>query len=191
MKYLVYGGGVALNSVINGLIIERSGFRDVFIFPAAGDDGGAVGAAQYVYFHVLGNKKRKQIGLPFYGKQFNKEHVRSFLQRANVPYMQMPRKKLTTYIAKKLSEGKVIGLFEGRAEFGPRALGHRSILADPRDKKMKDIVNSKIKFREEFRPFAPMVLEEYVSNYFDDTDQFLSRYMLGTFHATSLAIKKL
>lgn len=190
MKHLVYGGGVALNSVINGLIIEKSGFEDVFIFPAAGDDGGAVGAAQYVYFHVLGNKKRKEIELPFYGKQFNKQYVRSFLRRANVPYTPMPRKKLITYIAKKLSEGKVIGLFEGRAEFGPRALGHRSILADPRDKTMKDIVNSKIKFREEFRPFAPMVLEEHVSNYFGNTDQYLSRYMLGTFQATPVAIKK-
>lgn len=92
--------------------------------------------------------------------------------------------KVVEYVVEKLAQGKVVGWFEGRAEYGPRALGHRSILADPRDPKMKDIVNSKIKFREEFRPFAPVVLEEYADEYFKQINTNLAKFMLGTFKTT-------
>lgn len=190
-KNLVYGGGVALNSVLNAKITQETPFQDIFIFPAAGDDGGAVGAALYVYHHVLGNKKRYQLSDVFLGKEYrisnfkflipNEFNKNSKLKTKNFNIKRMSNGKLVDYIADKLSEGKVVGWFEGRAEFGPRALGARSILAHPRDPKMKDLVNSKIKFREEFRPFAPIVLEEYASEYFENVNKNLAKFMLGTF----------
>lgn len=181
MDNLVYGGGVALNSVINGQITSKTPFKDVFIFPAAGDDGGAVGAALYVYHHVLGYKKRYQLEEVFLGQSGK-------LGRFGRLGKKMVGQKLMEYVAKKLAEGKVVGWFEGRAEFGPRALGGRSILADPRDAKMRDMVNSKIKFREEFRPFAPVVLAEYAREYFRGVgdvrvNENLAKFMLGTFKA--------
>lgn len=174
---LVYGGGVALNSVINGQITKKTPFKDVFIFPAAGDDGGAVGCALYVYYHVLGNMRRYQLSDVFLGAEFSTDKI-------------LREEKLIDYIAQKLSEGKVVGYFAGRAEFGPRALGHRSILADPRDSRMKDLVNSKIKFREEFRPFAPAVLEEFADDYFYKVNRNLGKFMLGTFKAKAKTKKK-
>ncbi len=178
---LVYGGGVALNSVVNGLITKRTPFRHVFIYPAAGDDGAAVGAALYVYHHILGNRKRYPIRDMFLGEQYSSTSIKQFLIKNKIPYKKYTDKTVCQYIADQLIAGRVVGWFEGRAEFGPRALGHRTILADPRNPKMKDIVNGKIKFREEFRPFAPVVLSEYAARYFDITEQSLSPFMLGTF----------
>lgn len=179
MDNLVFGGGVALNSVLNAKITSKTPFKDVFIFPAAGDDGGAVGCALYVYHHMLENKQRLPLKNIFLGSEFEK------LEDLGKLGKKMDKNKLVEYVAGKLAEGKVVGWFEGRAEFGPRALGGRSILADPRNPKMKDIINSKIKFREEFRPFAPAVLEEHAKKYFKITSWNLAKFMLGTFKTTS------
>lgn len=187
---LVFGGGVALNSVINGKITDKTKFKNVFIFPAAGDDGGAVGASYYVYHHVLGFKKKGAIEDVFWGQEYDNVEIESFLKIRKIKYQKLGNNALIKKVASKLSAGKVIGWFEGRAEFGPRALGHRSILANPGDSKMKDIVNSKIKFREEFRPFAPAVLAEKSRKYFKNIDKQLGPFMLGTYEAKPLGQKK-
>lgn len=184
---LVYGGGVALNSVINAAILAKTPFKRVFIFPAAGDDGGAVGAALYVYHHVLGHKKRYALKHMFLGDEHTNSDIEKFLKTNAISYRRVTDAVLYTQLSDALIKGKVIGWFEGREEFGPRALGHRSILADPKKSKMKDIVNSKIKFREEFRPFAPVILAEKIHKYFPDADSLMSTFMLATFHASSLA----
>ncbi len=178
--YLVFGGGVALNSVINAKIIQNSPFKELFIFPAAGDDGGAVGAALYVYHHVLGYKKRSPLKDAFLGAQFKYQ---------NSKFKKLTDQKLIQLVASKLADGQIVGWFEGRAEFGPRALGHRSIIADPRNLAMKDYLNSQIKLREEFRPFAPAILEESASQYFSSPQTNLAKYMLGTFKAKPKALK--
>lgn len=183
MKNLVYSGGVALNSVINSKLTTRSKFKNIFIFPAAGDDGGAVGAALYVYHHILKYKKRILLQNIFLGKEFTNVDIKRFIKKNNISTKRISDSQRFNYLAQKLMEGKVTALFEGRSEFGPRALGHRSILADPRKVKMKDVVNAKIKFREEFRPFAPVILDECSEKYFDRIDSSLTRYMLGTYAA--------
>ena len=182
-KNLVMGGGVALNSVMNGKIVGKTPFKNVFVFPAAGDDGGSVGAALYFYHHVLGFKKRKELDNVFLGKDSREEDIKNLIKKYSLRMKKMTERELFEFISTKISEGKVVGWFEGRAEFGPRALGHRSILADPRNPKMKDIVNAKIKFREEFRPFAPVVLAEHANKYFNITSNILSPFMLGAFEA--------
>jgi carbamoyltransferase len=187
LQHLVYGGGVALNSVSNAELVKRAGFKDVFIFPAAGDDGGAVGAALYVYHHVLGNTQRKRLKNAYLGKSFSEQEIEYFLQEQAIPYKKMDRMELADYIALQVSKNKVVGWFEGKAEFGPRALGHRSILADARNPSMKDLVNKKIKFREEFRPFAPMILQEKAGEYFKETKTLLTTYMLQTCKANPVA----
>jgi len=202
---LVFGGGVALNSVVNGLITKKTPFKRIFIFPAAGDDGGSVGAALYVYHHVLGNKKRYQLKNVFLGKEYSNKEIGECLRTRDDGRGEsakkgrrwekapgrtpMPDKQLVEFIADQLSKGKIVGWFEGRAEFGPRALGHRSIIADPRKADMKDIVNARIKFREEFRPFAPVVLSRFAADYFDITEMNLTPYMLGTFASRAIAKK--
>ncbi len=186
-KNLVYGGGVALNSVVNGMVTEKTPFSRVFIFPAAGDDGAAVGAALYVQHHVLGSTKRHPLSHVFLGESFDPE---PFLRRENIPYTRYDDDDLYAFIADQMVSGKVVGWCEGRAEFGPRALGHRSIFADPVNPRMKDIVNRKIKFREEFRPFAPMVLAAHAKKYFPDADSLMSPFMLAT-RAASKDAKKI
>lgn len=188
-KNLVLGGGVALNSTLNGKIIEKTPFENIFIYPASGDDGGAVGAALYLYHHVLNKSKRQSISHVFLGQDFSNDEIESTLKSKKIAYKKFSSNELISYIVKKLAEGKVVGWFEGRAEFGPRALGHRSILADPRNRRMKDIVNTKIKFREEFRPFAPAVLSGYADKYFSVTTPLLSRFMLATYKAKPIAKK--
>lgn len=188
---LVFGGGVALNSVVNGKILTKSPFKNVFIFPAAGDDGGAVGTTLYLYHHVLGYQNRQPLKDIFWGIAYPKNEVRNFLTKKKVKFQKLSPNELADSIATYLTNGKVVGLFEGRAEFGPRALGHRSILADPRDPKMKDRVNSKIKFREEFRPFAPAVLAEVAPQYFQKINYQLSPFMLGTFSVKPQMAKKI
>lgn len=186
---VVYAGGVALNSVINGMLLTKTKFKRAFIYPAAGDDGGAVGAALYVYFHVLNQNNRSQIDNVFLGPSHTSSDAEKFLKSKRIKYKKLSNSQLIAQVAKKLSEGKVVGWFEGRAEFGPRALGHRSILADPRSKEMKDIVNSKIKFREEFRPFAPVILSNISDQYFNHINYQISPFMLGTFIARKEAQK--
>lgn len=168
IENLVFAGGVALNSVANGRILRESPFRNLFIQPAAGDDGGSVGAALYAYHHVLGKERNFVMNHAYLGKAFSEEEIKTFLDKGRIKYKFIEDKqKLAQWVAKKLSKKDVIGLFQGRFEWGPRALGNRSILADPRSEEMKEIVNTKIKFREPYRPFAPVVLEEKARDYFE------------------------
>lgn len=180
-KYLCLAGGVALNCVANGRILRKGPFDDIWIQPAAGDAGGALGAAFCVWHRYLGkeriNKSRHdtQQG-SFLGPSFSTQTVEKFLSINNYAYHKLDSQKRARTIAELISEGKIIGHMSGRMEFGPRALGARSILGDARKQKTQTVMNLKIKYRESFRPFAPTVLEEKVSEYFE-TDR-PSPYML-------------
>jgi carbamoyltransferase len=143
-----------------------------------------------VYHHVLGYTKRRVLHDVFLGQQSNNSHILQTLRARKISSKNMKNTKLVHYIANQLSLGKVVGWFEGRAEFGPRALGHRSIIADPRKAEMKDVVNERVKFREEFRPFAPVVLSRFAKRYFQVTEDNLTPFMLGTFKAEPIARKK-
>jgi carbamoyltransferase len=178
---LCLAGGVALNCVGNGRILREGPFKGLWIQPSAGDAGGAIGAALTAW-HQLENKPRHVDGSrdrmrgSFLGPSYTNEEIESFLQTKEAPYERLPDDALFDRVAGELAQGKVVGWFQGAMEFGPRALGGRSILGDARDPKMQSVMNLKIKFRESFRPFAPSVLRERVSDYFVlDTD---SPYML-------------
>ncbi len=166
-KNCCMAGGVALNCVSNRKILDEAGFERLFVQPAAGDAGGAVGAAFAVWNLFL--KKPRSFVWPhaFWGPQYADQRIESFLAQKNTRAVKHEEVELLSKAAALLAEGKVIGWFAGREEFGPRALGNRSILADPRRAAMKDLVNTKIKFRESFRPFAPSVLYEKSQKYFD------------------------
>jgi carbamoyltransferase len=173
---LCLAGGVALNCVANGKILKKGNFTEIFIQPAAGDAGGAVGVASYVY-HSLKAKPRKFVwNHAYWGPGYSPAEVRDFLRATGVPFHELEREELLCRTAKLIEDQAVVGWFQGRMEFGPRALGNRSILADARNPANKDVVNLKIKFRESFRPFAPAVLEERCRDYFE-LDQ-PSPYML-------------
>ncbi|WPU91603.1 carbamoyltransferase [Mucilaginibacter sabulilitoris] len=177
---LCMAGGVALNCVINGKIQERSGFKNLWIQPAAGDAGGALGAAYFAHYQYL-NNQRKETGHDLMknallGPSFTKEYIAEMLANRGLHYQVQNEAEFNKTIARYLDEGKVVGYFRGRMEFGPRALGARSILGDPRRADMQSVMNQKIKFRESFRPFAPAVLEEYAHLYFNTTSP--SPYML-------------
>lgn len=164
---LCMAGGVGLNSVANGRIIRETPFKQLFVQPAAGDSGGALGAALYFYHHILGYRRRNLMQHAFYGEGYSEAQIVSVLKARNLSYTKYTNdQRLIQDVAEELTHKKVVGWFEGRFEWGPRALGHRSILADPRQQDMKDIVNSKIKFREPYRPFAPSVLGEKATDYF-------------------------
>jgi len=169
---LCLAGGVALNCVGNGKILKEKIFDNIWIQPAAGDAGGALGAALFTWHQYLGNerttygKKDSQNG-SYLGPSFNTATIKNFLDANSIKYMQLMDEEIVTEVANLLNEEKVIGWFNGRSEFGPRALGNRSIIGDARSQKMQSIMNLKIKFRESFRPFAPSVLEEKVSDYFE------------------------
>jgi carbamoyltransferase len=182
LKKLCMAGGVALNSVANGRILRETPFEDVFIQPAAGDSGGALGAALYVYHVLLGKPRCFTLEHCFWGQEYSVDEMRATLDARGFSYEWVEEEeKLTDIAVDALVEGKVVCLFQGRFEWGPRALGNRSILADPRRAEMKDIVNLKIKFREPFRPFAPVVLEERAGEYFDlwePARHYPARYML-------------
>jgi carbamoyltransferase len=186
---LVYGGGVALNSVINGMVTKKTPFKDIFIFPAAGDDGGSVGAALYLYHHVLGNRKRVPLTRVFLGADYDMKDIGAYLKKEHIKAKLLTEPVLIKTVVDALLAGKVVAWYQGRSEFGPRALGHRTILADPINPQMKDIVNHKIKFREEFRPFAPVVLAERANDYFTVTAPLLAPFMIGTFPARPKAKK--
>lgn len=182
LKNLCIAGGVGLNSVANGRILRETPFENVFIQPAAGDGGGALGAALHACHGLLGESRSFVMEHAYWGKDYSEEEIQGFLESQNIPYEYFPDDEaLLNHTVKELVAGKVIGWFQGRFEWGPRALGNRSILADPRSEEMKDLVNIKIKFREPFRPFAPVVLEEHAQEYFDVdnfVNQYLARYML-------------
>ena len=178
---LCLAGGVALNCVGNGRILREGPFKGLWIQPSAGDAGGAIGAALTAW-HQLENKPRHADGSKdrmrgsFLGPSYTNGEIEAFLRNKEAPYERLPDDALFDRVAGELAEGKVVGWFQGAMEFGPRALGGRSILGDARDPKMQSVMNLKIKFRESFRPFAPSVLRERVSDYFAlDTD---SPYML-------------
>jgi carbamoyltransferase len=160
-------GGVALNCVANGKIFERTPFRDVYVQPAAHDAGTSIGAALHVWHQELKRPRRDQMRHVLYGPEYGDRDIEQALQSAGAQYERVSRTQLVDETARELAAGRIVGWFQGRMEFGPRALGARSILADPRRKEMKDTLNARIKFREPFRPFCPSVLAEAVGDYFE------------------------
>ncbi len=167
-KRLVMAGGVALNSVANGLILDQTPFEELYIQPEAGDAGGALGAALYAYHVILGQPRKMVMEHTYYGKGYSPGEIRAFLDREGIPYQYIEDEDvLLDRTVETILQGGVVGWHQGRFEWGPRALGNRSILADPRRPEMKEIVNLKIKFREPFRPFAPVVTEERAPEFFE------------------------
>ena len=170
-------GGVAQNSVANGRILENTPFKNIYV-PSAGHDAGtSIGSAFYLYNQLLGNSRMPEITSAYFGSKFNHEEIIKVLDKEGVSYIIVSDDDLFERVSDKLVDGGVVGWFQGRAEFGPRALGHRSILVDPRRKDAKDLLNEKIKRRESFRPFAPSILKEAVSDYFvqNDTVPFMEK----------------
>ncbi|OFV88026.1 MAG: hypothetical protein A2V74_08670 [Acidobacteria bacterium RBG_16_70_10] len=164
---LCMAGGVALNCVANGRVIRETPMKELWVQPAAGDAGGAVGVAHYVH-NTLGRRPRAKAWThAFLGPHYTDAEIVQYLQGAGARYQTLSDRDLVVRSARLIAEGHVVGWFQGRMEFGPRALGGRSILADPRDPKMRDTLNMKIKFREGFRPFAPSVLADKASEWFD------------------------
>lgn len=166
LNLLCYAGGVALNGVANWRIAQSSLFKDIYIQPAAGDSGGALGAALWAYHTVLGNKRNFVMNNVYYGDEQGDHEIKNYLDKENIPYKKMNEDSLIEKVVQRLDKGEVVGWVQGEFEWGPRALGHRSILADPRKKSMREMINSKIKFREAFRPFAPSILAEKGNEYF-------------------------
>jgi carbamoyltransferase len=181
MDDLTMAGGVALNCVANGRLLREGVFKRIWIQPAAGDAGGALGVAQLAWHRYLKRPRRVTPGRDamkgaYLGPRFSDEEIEAFLQRTGASYRKLDRASLMVRVAEQLADEKIVGWFNGRMEFGPRALGARSILGDPRSPRMQAQMNLKIKFREGFRPFAPSVLRDHVSEWFElDTD---SPYML-------------
>jgi len=183
MSNLVLAGGVALNCVANGRILRETPFDNIWIQPAAGDAGGALGAALFVWHQLLDNERkttdRDSQHASLLGPAYSNDQIREFLDSANARYhSHADEAEMVATVAQLIDEGKVIGWFQGRMEFGPRALGNRSILGDARSEEMQSLMNRKIKFRESFRPFAPCVLRENVAEYFETRPEQDSPYML-------------
>lgn len=161
-------GGVALNCVANGMIWDRTDFRDVYVQPAAHDAGTSIGAALYVRHQILGQPRSFVMRHVYYGPAYSDVEIRRDLDAAGCTSHWLTEDELVNRTSLQIADGKIVGWFQGRMEFGPRALGNRSILADPRRKDMKDLLNSRIKFREPFRPFCPSILAEKVGDYFEN-----------------------
>jgi carbamoyltransferase len=177
MKNLVMAGGVALNCVANGRIVREGPFENLWVQPAAGDAGGALGAAHYVYNTVLGKPRAYRMDHAYWGPAYTDEAIRTYLDGVGAHYRALPRDEMIQETARRMDEDQaVVGWFQGRMEWGPRSLGARSILADARNEENWARVNLKIKFRESFRPFAPAVLAEKASEWFDIDRE--SPYML-------------
>lgn len=171
-KYLCLAGGVALNCVANGKLLRENIFEDIWVQPAAGDAGGALGAALMTWYQYLNNPRQAQPKSDFMlgsylGPEYKNGEISTFLTENEIPYKELNEKEIPKKVADLVASEKVIGWFQGRMEFGPRALGARSIIGDARSPKMQETMNLKIKFRESFRPFAPSVLGERVENYFE------------------------
>ena len=172
-EYLCMSGGVALNCVATGNLLRKNLFKDIWIQPAAGDAGSSLGCALDLYHSYFSNpRKLREDGKSlqrgsYWGPEWHKGEIKSFLETGNIKHYSIDKTKRSSLIAKYLNEGKVVGHFSGRTEFGPRALGARSIIGDARNKEMQTKINLKIKYRESFRPFAPAVLLEKVEKYFD------------------------
>ena len=181
-KNLVMAGGVALNSVANGRIMREGPFENVFIQPAAGDAGGAIGAALYAYHVIFGHPRKFTMEHAYWGAEYPESDMIAAIKKGGFEYEEFDDDdKLLDQAVDTLLQSKVIGWYRGRFEWGPRALGNRSIIADPRRDEMKEVVNTKIKFREPFRPFAPVVTEDRAAEYFSTPNldkQYPPRYML-------------
>ena len=183
MKRLCLAGGVALNCVGNGRILREGPFDELWIQPAAGDAGGALGVAFYIWHELLGRPRTPRpadsMNGAWLGPRFEDTQIRALLDRKGVPYTALPTDDaLCDHVVDLLARDFVIGWFQGRMEFGPRALGARSIIGDARSPRLQSVMNLKIKFRESFRPFAPVVLEERAPEFFDMTSGTESPYML-------------
>lgn len=168
-KALVMAGGVALNSAFNGKVLPETNFEEIYIQPAAGDAGTSLGACYYIYHQVLGQPRTFVQDHAYTGPRYSNDAVADALRRYDLSYRELDEQELTGEAARIVARGDVLGWFQGRMEWGPRALGNRSIIADPRRDDMKDILNARIKHREPFRPFAPSILEEAVGDYFDQS----------------------
>ncbi|MHC4581705.1 MAG: carbamoyltransferase family protein, partial [Planctomycetota bacterium] len=172
MKNLCLAGGVALNCVANGRLLREGPFDDIWIQPAAGDAGGALGVALFIWYQLLGNprhisKTDDQHG-SLLGASYSDDEISEFLETTNAKYEHIAdADRLCDRVAEELAESRVVAWFQGRMEFGPRALGCRSVLGDPRRDDLQSVINNKVKFREDFRPFAPAVLAEHARDYFD------------------------
>jgi carbamoyltransferase len=174
LKRLCIAGGVALNCVANGRLLQEGPFDDIWIQPAAGDAGGAVGVAYTIWHEVLGRRRPTHCPVgtdlmqgAYLGPAFTPDTIKATLDQRGIPYDELPHDMVAETTARLLAEGQVVGWFQGRMEFGPRALGARSILGDARSPSMQQTMNLKIKYRESFRPFAPSVLRERVSDVFE------------------------
>ncbi len=166
MDKLCLAGGIFLNCIVNNRILEETPFKEVFIQPAAGDSGGALGVAFYIYHSLLGKPRNYVMVDAYLGPYFTENQIKRTLINYKLDSKMLGDSDLLKYIAEKLSQDKIVGWFQGRMEFGPRALGNRSILANPCNPKMKELLNSKVKKREPFRPYAPAVLEERAGEFF-------------------------
>jgi carbamoyltransferase len=171
-RHLCLAGGVALNCVANGKILAEGIFDEIWVQPASGDAGGSLGAALYLWHHIMEkprtvNQESDSMQGAALGPQYTAGQIRTFLDANRIPYLEMEKDQRDVYLAKALAGEKVVALCEGRMEFGPRSLGYRSILADARSPKMQSYLNLSTKFRESFRPFAPIVLKEDVAQYFE------------------------
>jgi len=183
LKYLCLAGGVALNCVANGRLLREGPYEGIWIQPAAGDAGGSLGAAYSIWYQYLGNVRlsnntHDKMRGAYLGPEYSDEEIIEFLGEVGAQYDHYDEQALIKQVAKMIEQGNVVGKFDGRMEFGPRALGNRSIIGDARSGKMQSIMNRKIKYRESFRPFAPMVKKDKASQWFDLTAQQESPYML-------------
>ncbi len=176
---LAMAGGCALNSVANGKLFSRTPFRRTWIQPAAGDEGLAIGAALHTYHSTLQQPRQEQMNHAYLGSEFSESEVESALKSARVKYQRAEREPLLDAVADEMAKGNVVGWFQGRMEWGPRALGNRSIVAHPGLPNMKDVLNARIKHREWFRPFAPAILAEAQHEYFEHDHP--SPYMLHVY----------
>ena len=180
MKNLCLAGGVALNCVGNGKILKEKIFEKIWVQPAAGDAGGALGVALCIWHQIMGNNRltngKDTMRGAYLGPHFKESEIKNFLDSNEIPYRQLNESQLTKVVSTDLQKGKVVGWFQGPMEFGPRALGGRSIIGDPRNPEMQSTMNLKIKYRESFRPFAPSVLAEKVDEWFEMDEE--SPYML-------------
>ena len=168
---LCLAGGVALNCVANYKLFKEKVFENIWVQPASSDAGGSLGSSMYLYYNILGHKRevvKDQDSMKgcFLGNEYSDDDIEKNIKKYSLIFNTVTNEGLFKNVAKKLEEGKVVGWFQGKSEFGPRSLGARSILADPRPQDMQKKLNLKIKFRESFRPFAPSVLSEYQNDWF-------------------------
>lgn len=193
-RNLCLAGGVALNCVANGKLLRSGLFDSIWAAPAAHDGGGAVGAALAIWYQLLGNPRSTDgrtdaMHGAYLGPSYTNEEIEAFLHRENVPFTRLDDARWAGAVADRIAAGGIVGMFQGRMEFGPRALGNRSILADPRSVEVPNRINREIKFRESFRPFAPAVLEESMADYFglaEDSPYMLFAVPVADSHRTDI-----